>query len=198
LFGVATPTEVSSFAVIYGLVLAGLLYRQLDFKTFVRSVIDCASVSGMVLFILGGATSFAWILTIAQLPHRLVGLLTGAHQSQWVFMLASILLLIVAGSVLEGLPALLILAPLLMPIASQVGVNQLHYGIVLIIAMGVGTFMPPIGVGFYITCAVCETTIEKAGCAMIPYLIVLCLGLLVVALVPWFTLYLPVTLQLGG
>ncbi|HWU41027.1 MAG TPA: TRAP transporter large permease subunit, partial [Candidatus Acidoferrum sp.] len=183
---------------IYGLVLAAFVYGELDFKTFARSVIDCASVSGMVLFILGGATSFAWTLTIAQLPHRLVGLLTHAQQSQWVFLLASILLLIVAGSVLEGLPALLILAPLLMPIASQVGVNQLHYGIVLIIAMGIGTFMPPIGVGFYITCAVCETTIEQSARAMVPFLIVLCLGLLAVALVPWFTLYLPMKLQLGG
>ncbi len=198
IFGVATPTEVSSFAVIYGLVLAGLVYGELDLKAFMRSVVDCASISGMVLFILGGATSFAWTLTIAQLPHRLVGLLTNAQQSHWTFLVASILLLIVAGSVLEGLPALLILAPLLMPIASQVGVNQLHYGIVLIIAMGIGTFMPPIGVGFYITCAVCETTIEDSARAMIPFLIVLCVGLLVVALVPWFTLYLPIRLQLGG
>jgi TRAP-type C4-dicarboxylate transport system permease large subunit len=136
-------------------------------------------------------------LTIAQLPHRLVGLLTGAHQSQWVFMLASILLLIVAGSLLDGLPALPILAPILMPIATQIGVNELHYGIVLVIAMGIGAFIPPVGVGFYITCAVCETTIEKSGRAMIPFIVVLCLGLVLVALVPWLTLFLPTRLQVG-
>lgn len=112
-------------------------------------------------------------------------------------MLASILLLIVAGSLLDGLPALPILAPILMPIATQIGVNELHYGIVLVIAMGIGAFIPPVGVGFYITCAVCETTIEKSGRAMIPFIVVLCLGLVLVALVPWFTLFLPTRLHVG-
>jgi tripartite ATP-independent transporter DctM subunit len=198
LFGVGTPTEVSSFAVVYGLVLACLIYRELGWRAFLKGVIDCAAASGMILFILSTASSFAWALTTAHLPDRLVELLTGAHQSQWVFMLASILLLIVTGSVLEGLPALLILAPILMPIAGQIGVNELHYGIVLVIAMGIGTFMPPIGACFYITCAVCETTIEGAGRRMVPFLVVLVLGLVVVALVPWFTLFLPMKFHLAG
>ncbi len=191
LFGVATPTEVSSFAVVYGLVLAGVIYRELGLRELVRGLVDCATVSGFILFILAAASSFAWTLTVARLPQRLIALLTGTHQSQGLFMVASIVLLIVAGTILEGLPALLILAPLLMPIAGQVGVNEIHYGIVLVIAMGIGAFMPPVGVGFYVTCAVCGTSIEKSARAMIPYLIVLCLGLLLVALVPWFTLFLP-------
>ena len=198
LLGVATPTEVSSFAVIYGLVLAALVYRELGFRAFVRGLVDSAAVAGMILFILATASSFAWTLTIAQFPHRLVQLLTGGHQGHAVFMLASILLLIVTGSMLDGLPALLVLAPILLPIAAQVGVSQLHYGLVLVIAMGIGCFIPPIGVGFYVTCAICETTIEESTRAMLPYFVVLCLGLLIVALVPWFTLYLPVRLHLGG
>ena len=131
------------------------------------------------------------------LPQRLVEILTSVHESHWLFMLGSILLLIVVGSILEGLPALLILAPILMPIAVQVGISPLHYGIVLLIAMGIGLFMPPIGVGFYVSCAVCETTIEKSTRAMIPFLVVLFLGLLLVALVPWFTLFLPAIFGLG-
>ncbi|HTU00169.1 MAG TPA: TRAP transporter large permease, partial [Candidatus Sulfotelmatobacter sp.] len=198
LLGVAAPTEVSSFAVVYGLVLAALVYRELGWREFLRSTIECASVSGMILFILAAATSFAWMLTIAHLPQRLVTLLTGGAQSHWTFLLSSILLLILAGSILEGLPALVILAPILMPIAARIGVDQLHYGIVLIIAMGIGAFIPPVGVGFYTTCAVCGTTIEESGRAMIPFFLVLCLGLLVVALVPWFTLLLPGAFHLGG
>jgi tripartite ATP-independent transporter DctM subunit len=196
LFGVATPTEISSFAVIYGLVLAGCIYHELGFRAFIRGVVDCAVMSGMILFILAAAYGFAWTLTVAQLPQRLVALLSGVQESQWVFMLGSILLLIVTGSILEGLAALLILAPILMPIASQVGVNGIHYGIVLVIAMGIGCFMPPIGIGFYVTCAICETTIEKSARAMIPFLVVLCLGLLLVTFVPWFTLYLPMKFHL--
>ncbi|HTU03252.1 MAG TPA: TRAP transporter large permease subunit, partial [Candidatus Sulfotelmatobacter sp.] len=129
---------------------------------------------------------------------RLVSLLSGVHQSHWVFMLASIVLLIVTGLILEGLPALLILAPILLPIAARVGISQLHYGIVLLIAMGIGAFMPPVGVGFYFACAVCETTIEKSSREMIPFIIVLCIGLLIVALVPWFTLFLPARFGLSG
>jgi tripartite ATP-independent transporter DctM subunit len=184
--------------VIYGIVLAGLIYRELGAREFLRCIIDCAAISGMILFILAAASSFSWVLTVAYLPQRLVEILTGVHESQSLFMLGSILLLIVVGSILEGLPALLILAPILMPIAGQVGIRPLHYGIVLLIAMGIGLFMPPIGVGFYVSCAVCETTIEKSTRAMIPFLVVLFLGLLLVALVPWFTLFLPATFHLGG
>lgn len=198
LLGIGTPTEVSSFAVIYGIVLAGLIYRELGMREFLRCIVDCAAISGMILFILAAATSFSWVLTVAYLPQRMVEILAGAHQSQWLFMLGSILLLIAVGSILEGLPALLILAPILLPIATQIGISPLHYGIVLLIAMGIGLFMPPIGVGFYVSCAVCETTIEKSTRAMIPFLLVLFLGLLLVALVPWFTLFLPAVFHLGG
>jgi tripartite ATP-independent transporter DctM subunit len=197
LLGIATPTEVSSFAVVYGLVLAALIYREVNLRTLVRGLIECAAISGMILFIVAAASSFAWVLTIAHLPQRLVEILAGGS-SQWVFMLASVLLLVVTGSVLEGLPALLILAPILLPIAAQLGISQLHYGIVLIIAMGLGTFIPPIGVGFYIACAVCETSIERSARAMIPFVVVLSVGLVLVALVPWFTLCLPSLFHLGG
>ena len=197
LLGVGTPTEVSSFAVVYGVFLAGLIYRELGWAKFVNCLVHCAAVSGMILFILAAASSFSWVLTVAYLPQRLVELLASVHESGWLFMTGSILLLIVVGSILEGLPALLILAPILMPIAVQVGINPLHYGIVLLIAMGIGLFMPPIGVGFYVSCAVCETTIERASRAMVPYLMILVIGLLLVAFVPWFTLALPGLFHLG-
>ena len=196
--GVGTPTEVSSFAVIYGLVVAGLLYQELGIRPLLKGVIDCAAISGMILFILAAASSFAWTLTMALFPQKLVELLTSAHQREWVFMVASIVLLIVTGSILEGLPALLILAPILLPIAAQVGVSQLHYGIVLVIAMGIGAFAPPVGACFYVTCAICGTTLERSARAMIPYLIVLFVGILLVAFVPWFTLYLPTKFHLAG
>lgn len=197
LLGVGTPTEVSSFAVIYGLLLAAI-YGELGLRGFVKSVIDCAALSGMILFILAAASSFSWTLSVANLPQGLAGILTRVHNNQWLFLFGSILFLIVIGTILEGIPALLILAPLLMPIAGQVGLNQLHYGIMLVLAMGIGIFIPPVGNGFYVCCAVCETTIEKSTRALIPFLVVVGIGLLLVALVPWFTLFLPAKFHLGG
>ena len=191
IFGIATPTEVSTFAVLYGLFLAILVYREMPPKDVLRTIVDSATLSGMVLFILASASAFSWMLTVASLPQRLVVLLHSLNDSVAIFLAGSVLLLIVTGSLLEGLPALNVLAPLLIPIAGEIGINELHYGIVLVIAMGVGAFMPPAGVGFYVCCAIQRTHVEEASRAMIPYLSVLVAGLLIVAFVPWFTLFLP-------
>ncbi|MGB6536114.1 MAG: TRAP transporter large permease subunit [Xanthobacteraceae bacterium] len=198
LLGVATPTEVSSFAVVYGLLLAILIYRELSWQSFVRTVIDSSLLAGMVLFILAAASGFSWVLTVAQLPQRLVEGLHSVNDNAFLFLAGSIVLLIVIGSLLEGLPALIILAPLLLPIAGQIGISELHYGIVLLIAMGVGAFLPPAGVGFYVACAVVRTDIESATRAMMPYLVVLLIGLAIVAFVPWFTVFLPNAFGFGG
>ncbi len=198
LLGVATPTEVSSFAVVYGLLLAGLVYRELNLQAFIRTVLDSATLAGMVLFILAAASGFSWTLTVAYLPQRLVDLLHGINDNAALFMIGSIGLLIVIGSLLEGLPALIILAPLLLPIAGSIGLSELHFGIVLLIAMGVGAFLPPAGVGFYVACAIMKTDIEGASRAMVPYLVVLIIALLIVAFVPWLTVSLPRAFGLGG
>ncbi|HYM68984.1 MAG TPA: TRAP transporter large permease subunit [bacterium] len=197
LSGTATPTEVSSFAVIYGLILASFVYRELGLAGLVRAAIDSAMLAGLILFILAAATSFSWALTIAYLPQHLVALLEGMRSGTAVFLVGSIVLLIVTGSLLEGLPALNILAPLLVPMAGQFGLNGLHFGIVLLIAMGLGAFLPPTGVGFYACCAIMRTRIEPASRAMMPYLVVLIIGLLIVSFVPWFTLVLPQALGFG-
>jgi tripartite ATP-independent transporter DctM subunit len=191
LAGVATPTEVSAFAVLYGMVLSLVVYREMNLRSFFRTVIDSVALTGMILFILSAAAGFSWALTIAYVPQRIVSLLHGFNDSKDIFLISSLVLLIVGGSLLEGLPALNILAPLLIPIAAKIGISELHYGMMLIIAMGVGAFMPPAGVGFYVCCAVARAPLEAATRAMMPYLVILIIGLLLVAFVPWFTLVLP-------
>jgi len=191
LLGIATPTEVASFAVLYGLFLALAVYRVLDLRGVLRAVSDTAALTGVLLFIFAAASGFSWSLTVAYLPQRLVELLHAIGDSRAIFMVASILLLIVVGVLLEGLPSLNVLAPLLLPIAAKLGLSGIHYALVLIIAMGIGGFMPLAGVGFYVCCAVMRSDVEAASRAMIPYLVVIVLGLLIVAFVPWFALYLP-------
>ncbi len=191
LLGVATPTEVAAFAVVYGLVLSMLVYREMDFGNFLRTVLDTAALTGVLLFIFAAAVGFQWTMTIAYLPQRLVDLLQAFGGSTFVFMLGSIVLLTVIGILLEGLPSLNVVAPLLIPIAGKLGLSEMHYALVLIIAMGVGGFMPLAGVGFYVCCAVMRCDIEKASRAMLPYLVMVIAGLLVVAFVPWFALALP-------
>jgi tripartite ATP-independent transporter DctM subunit len=191
LLGVATPTEVAAFAVIYGLTLAILLYREMGFAAFMRTVLDTAALTGVLLFIFAGASGFSWTLTIAYLPQRLVALLHGLGDSTAIFMVGSIALLILVGVLLEGLPSLNVVAPLMIPIAGKLGLSEMHYALVLIIAMGIGGFMPLAGVGFYVCCAIMRCDVERASRAMLPYVIVVLIGLTVVAFVPWFATALP-------
>jgi len=191
LAGIATPTEVAAFAAVYGLVLAVVVYREMSLEAFVRTAIDTAALTGVLLFIFAAASGFSWALTVAYLPQRLVELLHSVGASTTVFMLGSIALLVVVGVLLEGLPSLNVLAPLLLPIAGQLGLSGIHYALVLIIAMGVGGFMPLAGVGFYVCCAIMRADIEKAAHAMGPYLAAIVIGLLIVAFVPSLTLVLP-------
>jgi tripartite ATP-independent transporter DctM subunit len=197
-FGFATPTEASSLAVVYGLTLSALVYRALPVRTALGLAGECANSAGMVLFVLSSASAFAWVLTAANLPQALVVLLGAMGGGQWAFMAGSVVLLIVIGSLLEGLPALIILAPLLLPIAVHMGVDAVQYGIVLILAMGVGAFIPPIGVGFYVSAAVAGADIESAARTMIPYAVVLVLAVLLIAFVPDITLVLPRLLEGHG
>ena len=191
LAGIATPTEVAAFAAVYGLVLAVVVYREMSLEAFVRTAIDTAALTGVLLFIFAAASGFSWALTVAYLPQRLVELLHSVGASTTVFMLGSIALLVLVGVLLEGLPSLNVLAPLLLPIAGQLGLSGIHYALVLIIAMGVGGFMPLAGVGFYVCCAIMRADIEKAAHAMGPYLAAIVIGLLIVAFVPSLTLVLP-------
>jgi tripartite ATP-independent transporter DctM subunit len=191
LLGIATPTEVAAFAVIYGLVLAMLVYRAMGVRDVQRVIADTAALTGVLLFIFAAASAFSWTLTIAYLPQRLVALLGSLGNSTAIFMIGSIVLLIVVGVLLEGLPALNVVAPLLIPIAGKLGLSEMHYALVLIIAMGVGGFMPLAGVGFYVCCAIMRCDIERASRATLPYLIMVLIGLLIVAFVPWLALALP-------
>ncbi len=123
-FGIATPTEVSTFAVLYGVALSTVVYRALPLRRVLALAMECGATAGMVLFVLASASSFAWTLTAANLPQDLVALLDETGRSPAVFLVGSIVMLILIGTLLEGLPALIILAPLLMPLAGQLGINQ--------------------------------------------------------------------------
>ena len=195
--GVATPTEVSTFAVVYALALATMFYREMTWKKCWDIMLDTSVKSGMILFITSAGSAFSWTLTAAGIPQKIAQLMISvAGHSDWMFMLSTIVILIIMGALLEGIPALLVFAPLLVPIVPQFGIDPLQYGMVLLIAMGLGAFSPPIGIGLYITCSVSGTTMEETARAMWPYLAVLFIGLLLVAFVPWFSLVIPKMMHL--
>jgi tripartite ATP-independent transporter DctM subunit len=191
--GFATATEVSAFAALYALVIGGLVFRELGPRAALRSFVNAATRSGLVLFIVAAAQSLAFMLTLQQVPHRLAEALIAASGSSgaWLFLLLSIAILIVMGAVLEGAAALIIFGPLLVPVAVQLGIGSLHYGVVLVIAMGIGLFAPPLGLGLYGACLIGGVPIEVTVRPMLGYLGLLLCCLLVIAFVPAITLWLP-------
>jgi len=191
--GFATATEISAFAVVYALVIGSLVFRELNLRTAGHSFVQAATRSGLVLFIVAAAQSLAFILTLQQVPHAVGEMmlsLSGTHGT-WLFLLLSIAVLIVMGSVLEGAAALIIFGPLLLPVAVKLGVDPLHFGVVLVIAMGIGLFAPPLGLGLYGACLIGNVPIEQTVKPILGYLGLLLLCLLVIAFVPAISTALP-------
>ncbi len=191
--GVATSTEVSAFAVVYALIVGSLAFRELSVADLGRVFVRSASMAGSILFIVAAATSLSFALTIEQIPQQVsTTMIAFAHQyGSVMFMLLSVLMMVVFGAVLEGAPALIIFGPLLTPIAAQLGINPLHFGTVMVIAMGLGLFAPPIGLGLFATCAITGTQVKDVARPMVKYLAVLLLTLVVLVLVPAFSMWLP-------
>ena len=191
--GFATATEISAFAVVYAIIVGSIVFRELSFKTAAHSFVQSATRSGLVLFIVAAAQSLAFVLTLQQVPHAVGDLMLSLSGSQgvWLFMLLSIAVLIVMGSVLEGAAALIIFGPLLMPVAVKLGIDPLHFGVVLVVAMGIGLFAPPLGLGLYGACLIGNVPIEQTVKPIMGYLGLLLLCLLVIAFVPEISTALP-------
>ena len=191
--GFATATEISAFAAVYALVVGGVLFRELSLKSSAATFVQAATRSGLVLFIVAAAQSLAFILTLQQVPHvvgEMMLTLSGTN-GVWLFLVLSIAVLIVMGSVLEGAAALIIFGPLLLPVAVKLGINPLHFGVVLVIAMGIGLFAPPLGLGLYGACLIGGVPIEQTVKPIMGYLGLLLVCLLVIAFVPSISTALP-------
>ena len=191
--GIATATEISAVAVVYALVVGRLVFRELTFKATVKLFVEMASLSGMLMFIVAAATSLSYGLTMEMIPQQIAASLVtiGSNYGGWVFLIVSIVMVTIFGAVLEGAPALIIFAPILVPISVQLGFNPLHYAIVLILCMGLGLFSPPIGLGLYSTCAICGVSMKDVIRPMFKYLVIVTIGIFVVAFVPILSVWLP-------
>ena len=191
--GFATATEISAFAALYAVVVGAAVFRELSMKAAWRSFTHAAARSGLVLFIVATAQSLAFVLTLQQVPHAVGEFMVGLSQDSgtWMFMLLSIGILIVMGSVLEGAAALIIFGPLLVPVARHLGIAPLHYGVVLVIAMGIGLFAPPLGLGLYGACLIGKVPVEQTVRPMLGYLGLLLVCLLLIAFIPAISTFLP-------
>jgi tripartite ATP-independent transporter DctM subunit len=186
--GVTTATEVAVVGVLYSVIVGPLVYGRFDWRRIYPSLVETAVLSGSVLLILGAATGMAWALTQSGFSHQLVVFMKAMPGGYYGFLAISIVGFAILGSVLEGAPAILVFGPLLFPVARALGVHEIHYAMIIIIAMGIGLFAPPFGIGYYYASAIAQVPPDEVVGRIWPYLGMLLLGLIVIALVPWLSI----------
>ena len=186
--GVATATEVSTIGIVYAVVVGLVVYRKFDWSRIYPMLVGTAALSGAILFIIGAATGMAWALTQSGFSTSLAEAMKALPGGATMFMAVSLIAFIILGSVLEGIPAIVLLGPLLFPIARQVGIHEVHYAMVVTLAMGIGLFAPPFGVGYYAACAISRIHPNEGMKPIVGYMIALFIGTVLVAAIPWISI----------
>lgn len=186
--GIATATEVSTIGIAYA-VLAGLLiYRHFEWRRLFPMLVQTASLAGAIMFIIGAATAMGWALTQSNFSMAVAEFMQSVPGGRYGFLLISIIVMVVLGSVLEGIPAMVLFGPLLFPVAKSLGINEVHYAMVVVLSMGLGLFAPPFGLGYYAACSIARISPDAGLKRIWPYVGALFAGLLLIAAVPWITL----------
>ncbi|WP_059103281.1 TRAP transporter large permease [Shouchella shacheensis] len=187
--GVFTPTEAAAVAVVYGLVAGLLLYKELKLKDLPKVMADSALTTATVLIIIGTATVFGRIMTIEQIPSRVAeGMLALSENPIIIILLITVLLLII-GCFMDTLAAIIILTPLLLPIAVELGYNPVHFGIIMVVNLAIGFITPPLGVNLFVASGISGLSIESLAKSVIPFFVATLVTLLVITFLPQLSLF---------
>ncbi|SFU95467.1 C4-dicarboxylate transporter, DctM subunit [Methylobacterium sp. 174MFSha1.1] len=189
--GAFTPTEAAAVSAVYAFVIALFVYRDLTWRDVPRVLLDSANMSAMLLYIITNAVLFSFLMTSEQIPQQMASWITGAGLNWVVFLLIVNLLLLVAGNVMEPSSIVLIMAPILFPIAAKLGIDPVHFGILIVVNMEVGMCHPPVGLNLYVASGITRMGITELTIAVWPWLLTMLMFLVVVTYVPAISLWLP-------
>lgn len=186
--GIFTATEAGAVGVLYAIVL-GIIYKELDLKKFLQGLRETAESTASIMLIVGAATVFAWILTREKVPQSLMAFVVEYIDSKALFLLIVNIFLLIIGMFIEGNAAMVILVPLLAPIAAHYGINEIQFGMMFIINMAIGSISPPVGTLMFVTCGIAKCKIKDFLVDSIPYFILFLIILLLVTYVPFVTTF---------
>jgi C4-dicarboxylate transporter DctM subunit len=193
--GIFTPTEAAAVSAVYAFVIAVFVYRDVRLRDVPRVVADAAKITAMLMFIIGNAYLFAFVLTTEQIPQAMSQWITDLGLPPWAFLIMLNLLLLVAGSFMEATSVMLIFAPIMFPIAMALGIHPVHLGIIMTMNMEIGMITPPVGLNLFVTSGISQLPVTSVIRAAAPWLFVLLAALIVVTYVPWVSLVLPQALD---
>jgi C4-dicarboxylate transporter DctM subunit len=192
--GVFTPTEAAVVAVFYGLIVGGFIYREITFKNIGGILVNSAVTTSTIMIIIATASTFGWIMTRERIPLLIAEAFLAFTSDPTIFLLLVNLLLLFIGTIFETSAALIILTPLLFPIAVELGVHPIHFGMIMIVNLAVGMVTPPLGINLFVTCNIARIRIEDLAGYLLPYLAVLIVNIFIITYVPQITLWLPTAL----
>lgn len=189
--GKFTPTEAAVISVIYALVVSLVIYKEMTVRDLPRILVDTAKTTGIVMLVAGMAMVVAWLLTVVQIPQSIATYILSLTSSPFVVLLIINFFLLLVGAVMDLTPALLILAPVLLPVALAVGINPVFFGVMMVINLGIGLVTPPVGTILYISCGIAKISLEDITKAMLPFLAVQVAVLLLIITFPQLVLWIP-------
>jgi len=197
-FGWFTPTEAAVAAVIWALFLGLVRYRSIRFKTLAKAIFDTIETTASVLFIVTAASVFAWLLTTTQAAQMLSEAILGVTQSQWVFLLMVNVLILIVGCFIDTVAAITILVPILLPIVLELGIDPIHFGLIMTLNLLIGLLHPPMGMVLFVLARISKLSVERTTVAILPWLVPLFVALALITYIPQISLWLPTRFGMAG
>lgn len=189
--GVFTATEAAAIAVAYAFLLCVVIYREIPWKDLPGICLQTGITTAVVMLLIGASSAMSWIMTVANIPQTVSAALMGLSENPVVILLTINALLLVVGMFMDMTPAILIFTPILLPVVRQLGLSDIHFGIILIANLCIGLCTPPVGTCLFIGCGVGKTTIAKVTVKALPFFLAMLVALMLITFVPWFSLAVP-------
>ena len=189
--GLFTPTEAAAVAAVYGALVGLFIYRELKFSDLPRTLLSAAYNTTMIMFVVGAANLFGWILTNAQVPHMLAQVFAELTTNPLVFMMLVNVLLLFIGTLINASAAVVILTPILLPVAVGMGIDPMFFGVIMVINLAIGCITPPVGLDLFVVSSIAGVSIDKVTVKVMPYLLILLADLVIFTWVPSIITFLP-------
>ncbi|MFD2831266.1 TRAP transporter large permease [Corticicoccus populi] len=189
--GIFSPTEAAVAAVVYALIIGVFVYKELDLKTMYQCFLDTVVINATTMIIISFSVSFAFFMTLEQIPGSIASAMTSFTENPVFILLIVILFLLIVGMFIDTISALIVLTPILLPVVTSVGIDPVHFGVIMVSTLAIGFVTPPLGVNLFVASSVGKVKFEKIVVAVVPFIIVMIIAVLVIAFVPQLSLWLP-------
>ncbi|MGN0908427.1 MAG: TRAP transporter large permease [Succinivibrio sp.] len=193
--GIFTPTEAAAVAAVYAFVCGAFLHRELNFKKFIKAISTSCSTTATTMVILGCATAFSKVITIEQIPAMVANALMTVSTSKIVILLLINALLLIVGCFMDTTPAILILAPILLPVATSIGVDPIHFGLIMVTNLAIGFITPPLGINLFVASRIADSPMEVILKGIVPFILVMIGCLALITYIPEIVMFLPTLMK---